>query len=397
MQTSAPQLVDALVIGDGDPVLALNSISAEVPFRATVLPSLGTTAPDGLSHSIAFVCVPRGKCDGACSTIEQLGRHLPDLPVIAWTESIDEAAAVQLLKKGASEVLPMPMASAAAVRTAIGRAMARHKLSRNGNGDGDGPVHVTVSRLLSDGDGPVHVTVSRLLSENKDLRNFAHIVAHDLQSPLVQIGSFSDLCELSIKGGEVARACQFLDRIRSSAARMKQFISGLHDLSSATDSTAARENVDLGGVVREVIGDLSARIRALGAKIAVGELPTVHARRFQMYQVYFNLLDNALKYAGSAPPRIQIGSAKSDGGWRLWVSDNGIGIEPSDITDIFELFRRSSGVSHVEGRGIGLTICKRIIESHGGRIWVESRKTDGSCFYFTLPGRFDPPARNQAI
>jgi signal transduction histidine kinase len=381
MQTSAPQLVDALVIGDGDPVLALNSISAEVPLRATVLPSFDNTAPAAPSHSIVFVCVPRGKCDGACSTIERLGEHLPDLPVIAWTENIDETAAVRLLKKGAAEVLPMAMASAASVRAAIGRSLARRDFQRKGDGDG----------------GWMQATVARLNSENEDLRNFAHIVAHDLKSPLVQIGSFSDLCELSIKGGDVARACQFLDRIRSSASRMTHFISGLHELSSATGSRAPQENVDLGGVVREVIDDLGARIRGSGAKIAVGELPTVHARRFQMYQVYFNLLDNALKYAGGAPPRIQIGSAKSDGGWRLWVSDNGIGIDPSEVSDIFELFHRSPRASHVEGRGIGLTICKRIIESHGGRIWVESRQTDGSCFYFTLPGRFDPPAGGQAI
>ena len=167
---------------------------------------------------------------------------------------------------------------------------------------------------------------------------------------------------------------------------MGRLIESLLNYSKISSSSPKREPVDMGVVARETLADLDGSIKEAGAKVTVEELPTVQAIPVQMSQLLTNLVDNAIKHGGSGTPVIDL-TAKRDGSvWVISVRDNGIGIEPGDAERIFDLFQRGRAES-APGSGIGLTLCRRIVENHGGRLWVESKPGRGSTFRFTLPAK----------
>lgn len=226
-----------------------------------------------------------------------------------------------------------------------------------------------------------------LARSNAELEQFAYVVSHDLQQPLGMISSYLELLEREL-GDEVAGdARDYLDRAVRGAERMQGMVDAV--LGYARVDTRGRDfaPVDVGEVLGEVRDELAESIEAAGATITHDALPTVVADGAQLGQLLRNLVANAIKFVGDRPPRVHIGATDDDDRWTLSVRDNGIGIDPASTERIFVMFQRLHAQDEYPGTGIGLAICKRIVERHGGRIWVESQPHRGSTFFFTLPKR----------
>ena len=222
---------------------------------------------------------------------------------------------------------------------------------------------------------------------NRELENFAYIVSHDLQEPLRKMKSFSQLLARECQGQltENDKAQRYLDYIIDAADRQQKMIRALLVYSRLGRQDSNQVAVDLNLVVEKVLEDLSIPIAETGAKIIFRDLPTIRASPTQMAQLFLNLIGNGIKFQGEAPPIIQIEARLQQSEWLISVQDNGIGIKPKYAERIFQIFQRLHSRSEYSGTGIGLAICRKIVEAHGGRIWVTSEPGQGSTFYFTLP------------
>jgi signal transduction histidine kinase len=229
-----------------------------------------------------------------------------------------------------------------------------------------------------------------LTRSNQELEQFAYVASHDLQEPLRMISNYLEL--MKRRAGEKLsdQERQYVDYAVEGAGRMRSLILDLLAFSRA-GAEAHRASVDTEGVLAEVLATLQAKIVESGAQITHDPLPRVMADRTQTLQVFQNLIGNALKFRRDGePPRIHVGASVDGGEASLSVRDNGIGIEPAHQERIFQLFQRLHSRGEYPGTGIGLAICKKIVEGHGGRMRVQSRPGEGSTFSFTLP--LAPPA-----
>ena len=228
---------------------------------------------------------------------------------------------------------------------------------------------------------------ARLEASNQDLADFAAAASHDMQEPLRKIQAFSDLLKMSYGAVLDEQGRQYLDRIYSAAERMRTLVRDLLTLSRVTKAPPAPEVVDLAAVAREVAGDLELRIQAVAGRVEIGPLPPVLADPTQMRQLLQNLIGNALKFhRKDVPPEVVITGARVDGGWcRIEVRDNGIGFDEQYAEAVFAPFRRLHGRGEYDGTGLGLSVCRRIAERHGGTIAARSRPGAGSTFLVTLP------------
>lgn len=180
-------------------------------------------------------------------------------------------------------------------------------------------------------------------------------------------------------------AREFLDFAVDGAERMREMIQQLLELSRIESAGQAFEPVELDEILADVLQDLAIQIDERDAEVVAEPLPRVEGDPRQLRQVFQNLLDNAITYSGEDPPRITISASRNGARCEIAVRDEGIGIEPADAGRIFEVFHRLHTHDEVPGTGIGLAVCQRIIERHGGRIWVDSTPGEGSTFRFTLP------------
>lgn len=224
------------------------------------------------------------------------------------------------------------------------------------------------------------------LALNKELENFVYIASHDLQEPLNTVESFVGLLETDFDHEFSDDSKELLAFIKSSTIRMKELISGLLDYSKVAGNKEFK-SVPLDALVADVCSDLSGRIKQTNATVAmVMALPTICASPIAMKMLFQNLIGNALKFhkPGEAPV-VRISAYKEDEQrWHFVVEDNGIGIDPKDKEKAFVIFKRLNEAQKYEGTGIGLAHCKKIVESHGGKIWVESELGEGSQFHFIL-------------
>jgi light-regulated signal transduction histidine kinase (bacteriophytochrome) len=220
---------------------------------------------------------------------------------------------------------------------------------------------------------------------NAELQQFAYIASHDLQEPLRTVQSYLQLLQRRYGDRLDGDADEFIGFAVEGAQRMRALVTDL--LAYARVSSRARpfEPTALPDVVQEVLRSLQAAIEERGAEIAVDPLPTVTADAHQLRQLYQNLVSNALKFNRQQAPRVHLGAERQGAGWRLWVTDDGIGLDPAYKGKIFEVFKRLYGRDEFEGTGIGLAICKKIVERHGGEIDVDSRPGEGATFWFWLP------------
>ena len=226
---------------------------------------------------------------------------------------------------------------------------------------------------------------------NEELERFALVASHDLQEPLLSIAGFAQLLQRRHCGRLDPEAHEFVGYVIDEAARMQCLVNHLLTHSRIGRGDLEIENLDTNALVEEVESSLSRTIADAGAEVTVRRLPSVQADRRQLGQVFQNLLSNALRFCDRDRPRVEISAAWSDGAWVFSVADNGIGVEASKSECIFETFERAQPRRGHDGTGTGLAICKRVLELHGGRIWVEPRPGGGSVFSFTLPIRETAP------
>jgi PAS domain S-box-containing protein len=223
-----------------------------------------------------------------------------------------------------------------------------------------------------------------LSKANQELEQFAYIASHDLQEPLRMVTSFCQLLKKRYHGQFDEKADQWLDFATDGAGRMHILIQDLLQYSRLGKSDRPAENVDLNALFDEVRSDLALAIHDAGADVQCDPLPTIWGNRTQLHQLFQNLIANALKFHGSEPPVVRVACRPDGDFWECAVRDNGIGIEPKYFERIFKIFQRLHTKQDYPGTGIGLAVCAKIVERHGGRIWVESELGRGSTFHFTL-------------
>jgi signal transduction histidine kinase len=233
---------------------------------------------------------------------------------------------------------------------------------------------------------------AELARSNAYLEEFAYAASHDLQEPLRQVTQFSQLLLRRYQGRLDTDADDFIGFAVDGARRMQALINGL--LAYSRVSTRGRPPVetDSARAFEQAVANLQTAVQESGARVRAGRLPVVRADASQLVQLFQNLIGNALKFRGDQPPRIVVRARRRGGVWRFAVTDNGIGIDPNYHERIFVLFQRLHTRAEFPGTGIGLALCKKIVERHGGRIWVESEPGRGSTFCFTLPGPVGPDA-----
>lgn len=236
----------------------------------------------------------------------------------------------------------------------------------------------------------LRVYAQELERSNQELNNFASIASHDLQEPLRKIISFGNRLEEKYAGSLDERGVTYLQRMRSAAERMQQLILDILALSRVTTQRQPFVKVSLNTIVSDVLADLELRIEQTGATARVSDLPEIEADPTQIRQLLQNLIGNALKFSRSGvPPVIEISSqsVKINGikHIRLFIKDNGIGVEERFKDQIFEIFERLHTRMEYEGTGVGLAICRKIVERHNGSITVESNPGEGTTFIVTLP------------
>lgn len=224
----------------------------------------------------------------------------------------------------------------------------------------------------------------QLESSNADLREFAHVTSHDLQEPLRSMTGFAQLLSRRYKGKLDSDADEFLDYITDASMRMTGMIQGLLSYSRVVHAADLDEDVPLHDAVEWAKSNLLLAIEESEAVIEAKDLPVVRGSRLQLGQLMQNLIGNAIKYRGPDPPRIVITSEAGESERVITVADNGLGIGPEFQDRIFGLFKRAHGKEYA-GAGVGLALCKKIVERHGGKIWVDSEVGKGSQFHFTLP------------
>jgi len=231
-------------------------------------------------------------------------------------------------------------------------------------------------------------TVGELKRSNDDLQQFAYVASHDLQEPLRMVASFTQLLAKRYKGRLDSEADEFIAYAVDGSNRMQGLIQDLLAYSRAGTNGKALREVSSEKALKEALGNLRATIQESGALVSHDSLPVITTDDTQLVLVFQNLVGNAIKYRSAEVPRVHVSAAKNGGKeWTFSVRDNGLGIDPQYFERIFVLFQRLHGREEFKGTGIGLTICKKIVERLGGRIWVESQPKKGSTFYFALPER----------
>ncbi|MBC8352176.1 MAG: response regulator [Planctomycetes bacterium] len=303
-------------------------------------------------------------------TLDRLCADVSERAIVVLT-SVDNgemgSAAVQ---RGAQDCLIKGKVDAELLVRSIAYAIERHRLRSQ------------MARLLVE-----------LERSNHELEQFAYVVAHDLKAPLRTISGFCQLLGRSDAGHFSDEENEFLSYIVDGGQRMKAIIDDLLKYSRVHLGEDQAEPTELSTVLDRSIANLQASIEQSGALITRDPLPILLVNGPQIGQLFQNLIGNAIKFRGDEVPRVHVSSQESGHEWRFSVRDNGIGIEASQRDRVFQVFQRLHGEGEYEGTGIGLAICKKVVEVHGGQIRIESEPGKGSEFCFTIPKQ--PPAQNQ--
>ena len=228
-------------------------------------------------------------------------------------------------------------------------------------------------------------TIEDLKRSNKELEQFAYVASHDLQEPLRKVKSFSELLESRYKAQLDEKAKKYIEYIVDSSTRMQILINDLLGFSRVGTRGKQLEPTDANEVLHEIIDTFQITIQNKNVQINYDKLPTVMADSGQLFQLFQNLIGNGIKFNENSVPTIDITAKQKDEMWEFSVKDNGIGVEEQYFDKIFGVFQTLHARDKYEGTGIGLAICKKIVERHGGKIWLESEVGKGTTFYFTLP------------
>jgi signal transduction histidine kinase len=242
-----------------------------------------------------------------------------------------------------------------------------------------------ILRLNADLERRVEERTRELMRSNDELRQFAYIASHDLQEPLRTVGSYAQLLGKKYRDRIDDEANEFINFMVDGVSRMHDLLNDMLAYSRVTDGERKPfEIVDCNVVLQSALANLEASIKSSGADVQAAPLPHVYGDGVQIGQVFQNLISNSLKYRSAEPPKVMVTVERTEDEWTFRVADNGMGIDPKYQDRIFGIFKRLHG-KEIAGTGMGLAICKKIVEHHGGRIWVESEIGKGSQFCFTVP------------
>ena len=227
--------------------------------------------------------------------------------------------------------------------------------------------------------------VKELARSNAELEQFANVASHDLQEPLRMVSTYTQLLAEKYSGKLDEKADRYIHYAVDGAHRMGTLIRDLLELSRVGRAETGLQRIDSGEVFKEVVNSLQIAIDETGSVITCGALPVVMARGVQLRQLFQNLIGNAIKFHDGKPPVIEVSAEKKDSEWVFSIIDNGISIAPENAQKIFVIFQRLHTRAEYPGNGIGLAICKKIVEQNGGTIWMEPNATPGATFRFTWP------------
>jgi light-regulated signal transduction histidine kinase (bacteriophytochrome) len=231
----------------------------------------------------------------------------------------------------------------------------------------------------------LHEANASLLHSNRELEQFAYVASHDLQEPLRAVNSYAQLIARKYQGNLDAKADKYIGYIMEGATRMQQLINDLLDFSRVGTRGKELKPTDCEAVLSQVRDNLKVAIAESNAVVTHEPLPTVMGDETQLIQLLQNLISNAIKFRREEPPRVHVSAVQREKEWAFEVRDNGIGMESEYFERIFMIFQRLHSRSEYPGNGIGLANCKKIVDRHGGCIWVESMPGVGTTFHFTIP------------
>ncbi|HSZ61915.1 MAG TPA: ATP-binding protein [Terriglobales bacterium] len=306
--------------------------------------------------------------------VEVLRRHGFDIPLILVSGALGDVTAVECIKLGVTDYVLKD--GLARLPEAIRRALQEKDLLR----------------LRRKAEEDLARKVEQLARSNAELEQFAYIASHDLQEPLRMVAAYTQLLGERYRGKLDENADKFIAYASEGALRMQTLIQDLLAFSRVGRTSNALVEVDCQAVMQEILQNLEPAIKESHAQVTHTQLPMVWADHSEITQLLQNLIGNAIKFRGSEPPKIFVQAEfaqaeKADLNWLFSVSDNGIGIAPEYLENIFVVFQRLHTRAEYSGNGIGLSICKKIVERSGGKIWVKSDPGRGSTFKFTLPWR----------
>jgi signal transduction histidine kinase len=242
-------------------------------------------------------------------------------------------------------------------------------------------------RNLTQAEEELRKTLHELERSNRELEQFAHIASHDLQEPMRMVSGFMDLLARKYKGQLDEKADEYIGFAVEGARRMQQLLTALLAYSRVTTRAQPFRPTDCEAILAKAMENLQLVIKDSGAAVTHDPLPTLPADETQLTQLFQNLLSNAIKFRGEQPPSIHVSARPENGAWLFSVRDNGIGIAPEQFERVFQIFQRVCDEEAYPGTGIGLAVCKKIVERHRGRIWVESEPGRETTFHFSLPSR----------
>jgi len=307
--------------------------------------------------------------------LEILQREGLDIPLILVTGALGDMTAVDCIKQGATDYV----LKGALTRLPI---VIRRALQEKSLRDQRQRAEEDLARK-----------VEELARSNRDLEQFAYVASHDLQEPLRMVAAYTQLLAERYRGKLDENADKYIGYAVEGALRMQTLILDLLAFSRVGRTEPGRKNGDCNVALKIALANLQTAIGESGAVITHDELPSVAVDQSQLLQLFQNLVGNAIKFRAAEAPVIRVSAEKQDSSWLFSVADNGIGIAPQYQDKVFVIFQRLHTREEYAGNGVGLAICKKIAEYHGGRIWVESEPGCGATFHFTLPVRPDEQAK----
>lgn len=290
-----------------------------------------------------------------------------DIPLILVSGALGEVTAVECIKQGVTDYVLKD--SLPRLPVSIRRALREQRLRAQ----------------RKQAENELALKVEELARSNRDLEQFAYVASHDLQEPLRMVAMYTQLLAERYRGKLDDQADKYIHYAVDGALRMQTLVQDLLAFSRAGREGTKMAQVDCNLVMRQILKNLEEAIREKNAVIRHDALPTVLANSSQLQQVLQNLVNNAIKFHGDKAPEIEVRAERNGVEWEFFVSDNGIGIAPEHADRIFVIFQRLHTREEYPGNGIGLSICKKIVERHGGRIWAEAGAHGGTTFHFTLP------------
>jgi len=334
------------------------------------------SAIEGTAHDVCLLDYVLGARTGI-ELLSQMPSAGHDLPTILLTGKGSLELDIEAMEMGAFDYLEKASLTPELLERSIRYTIENHR------------ARAALSRANEELEQRVRERTAELERSNRNLEEFANIVARDLRSPLQAMTQQIEQMKVHKPVSDEAHAADLayhvLDPILHSAKNMELLVQSVLDYARVGRETRPFETVDLSAITNKVCDDLSDTITEAGAAIELGSMPTVRGDPRLLTGLFENLISNAIKFRGPEPPQIRFSAERKGDSWLCAVSDNGIGVEEEDADDIFLIFGRGPSATDYPGIGIGLAMCRKIVQHHGGKIWVDANPAGGSIFYFTLP------------